>query len=49
MTQLELAKNGIISSAMEQVAESEGLDAEYIRKGVADGTIVIPANINHRS
>ena len=47
MTQLELAKEGIISSPMKLVAQQEGVDAEFIRQGVARGTIVIPANINH--
>jgi phosphomethylpyrimidine synthase len=47
MTQLELARQGIISSPMKLVAEQEGVDAESIRQGVAEGTIVIPANINH--
>jgi len=47
MTQLELAKEGIISSPMKLVAQQEGVDAEFIRQGVAKGTIVIPANINH--
>ncbi len=47
MTQLELAKEGIISPEMELVAQSEGLGAEFIRQGVAKGTIVIPANTNH--
>lgn len=47
MTQLEQAKQGIITQRIQEVASSEGLDAEYIRKGVASGTIVIPANINH--
>ncbi len=47
MTQLELAKRGLISSQMKVVAEYEGLDAEFIRQGVADGTMVIPANVNH--
>jgi len=47
MTQLKLAKEGIISSQMEQVAQREGLETEFIRRGVADGTIVIPANIKH--
>ena len=47
MTQLELAKNGIISPQMKTAAEYEGLDAEFIRQGVADGTMVIPANVNH--
>jgi phosphomethylpyrimidine synthase len=47
MTQLELARQGIISSPMKLVAEQEGVDAEFIRQGVAKGTIVIPANVNH--
>ncbi len=47
MTQLEAAKQGIITSQMRQVAASEGLDVEIIRQGVEKGTIVIPANVNH--
>jgi len=47
MTQLELARQGIISERMEEVARLEGLEAETIRRGVASGVIVIPANINH--
>ncbi len=47
MTQLESARAGIISPQMEQVAQREGVEAEFIQKGVAGGTIVIPANINH--
>jgi phosphomethylpyrimidine synthase len=49
MTQLELAKEGKISPQMSLVAEHEGLDAEFIRRGVAEGTIVIPANIRHEN
>ena len=48
MTQLELAKKGIISPQMEQVAQYEGIAPETIREGVAQGTIVIPANIKHK-
>ena len=48
MTQLELAKRGNISLEMKLVAEAEGLTAEFIQQGVAEGTIVIPANHNHR-
>jgi len=44
VTQLELAKEGIISPQMEQVAQREGVAAEVIRQGVHEGTIVIPAN-----
>ncbi len=47
MTQLELAREGNISPQMSLVAQSEGVEAEFIRQGVAAGTIVIPANINH--
>jgi len=49
MTQLELARAGTISPQMELVARSEGVDAEFVRQGVAAGTIVIPANINHKN
>ena len=47
MTQLELAKEGNISPQMELVAQQEGVEAEFIRQGVAKGTIVIPSNIEH--
>jgi len=47
MTQLESARKGIVTPQMKAVAEAEGLDAEFIREGVARGVIVIPANINH--
>ncbi len=47
MTQLESAREGIISPQMKMVAQHEGVEAEFIRQGVARGTIVIPANINH--
>ena len=47
MAQLELAKEGTISPQMKQVAQHEGVEVEFVREGVAKGTIVIPANINH--
>jgi phosphomethylpyrimidine synthase len=49
MTQLELAREGKISPQMSLVANNEGVEAEVIRRGVAEGTIVIPANINHKN
>jgi phosphomethylpyrimidine synthase len=49
MTQLELAKEGIISPQMEVVAQHEGIEAEFVRQAVARGTIVIPANTKHTS
>jgi phosphomethylpyrimidine synthase len=49
MTQLELARQGTLSPQMRLVAECEGLDPALIVQGVADGTIVITANVNHRN
>ena len=47
MTQLEMARKGTLTPEMQGVAEREGIDAEKILSGLADGSIVIPANINH--
>lgn len=47
MTQLELARERTISPQMRVVAEKEGVEAEFVRRGIAEGTIVVPANINH--
>ena len=47
MTQLELARQGIVSAQMRTVAEQEGLDPEIVRQLIEKGTVVIPANINH--
>ncbi len=49
MTQLERARQGVITEAMAQVAATEGIPAEVIRQGIAEGTIVITQNINHRN
>ena len=47
MTQLESARKGTITPQMEAVAKAEGVEAEFVRQGVAAGTIVIPANTRH--
>lgn len=49
MTQLEAAKQGIITKEMRTAAEEEHVDAEFMRNGIAEGTIVLPANINHKA
>jgi len=49
MTQLELALKGTVSPQMSLVAKNEGIEAEFVRQGVAEGTIVIPANHNHKN
>ena len=47
MTQIELAKKGVISAQMKQVAQLEQLDESIICSNIASGTIVIPANTGH--
>src|SRR5436309_2020489 len=47
MTQLESARQGVVTPEMEFVAEREDLDAELIRAEVARGRLVIPANVHH--
>lgn len=46
-TQLEIAKRGEISRAMEIVARKERLSEEEVREEVASGRMVIPANKHH--
>lgn len=48
-TQMQLARQGKITDAMEIVAKQEQLSAEIIRQRVAEGTVAICANINHTS
>ncbi|PPD58870.1 phosphomethylpyrimidine synthase ThiC [Dehalogenimonas etheniformans] len=48
-TQLQLARKGIITPQMLSVASAENVSPEIIREGLADGYIVIPANINHQN
>lgn len=47
-TQMQLARQGIITDAMRIVAQQEGVSEEFIRAGVAEGTIAICANKNHK-
>ena len=49
ITQPLLAKQGVVTPQMKTVAEKERRDPEWIRAKVADGTIVIPANIMHKN
>ena len=43
-TQIELARDGVITPQMATVAADEGVAAEYVREKVAQGRIVIPWN-----
>ncbi len=49
MNQLEGALAGVITPEMEQVALQEGVTPEFVRKGVAEGTIVILRNASRRN
>ncbi len=47
MTQMKDARSGVITPEMEKVAAYEQVDAEWLRKQVASGRVVIPANRRH--
>ena len=47
MTQLESARQGIITDEMQYVAKREDLNPEVVRSEVARGRMVIPANVHH--
>jgi phosphomethylpyrimidine synthase len=49
MTQLESAKQGIITNEMKIVAQNESIAEETLRELIAVGKVVIPANINHKN
>jgi phosphomethylpyrimidine synthase len=46
-TQLQHARDGTVTTAMERVAERENRDPEFVRQQVADGQAVIPVNDHH--
>jgi phosphomethylpyrimidine synthase len=48
MTQLEYARQGVITDRMKEAAAAEGVSAEFIRTGIAAGNIIICHN-NRRS
>ena len=47
VTQLHYARKGEITAEMEYIALREGVSPEFVRKEVAKGRAIIPANINH--
>ncbi len=49
MTQMERARKGEITPEMKKIAEEEGIDSETLAERVAEGTVVIPANPNHKN
>ncbi|MBN1382844.1 MAG: phosphomethylpyrimidine synthase ThiC [Deltaproteobacteria bacterium] len=49
MTQLQIAHRGELSEEMKICAEAEGVEAEFIRRGVENGTIVVIRNKTHKN
>jgi phosphomethylpyrimidine synthase len=47
VTQLQLARKGVITPEMEFCAIREGMKPEFVRDEVARGRAIIPANIRH--
>ena len=46
---MQSAREGIVTPQIQAVAEKELRPVEFILERVADGRIVIPANINHKN
>jgi len=49
MTQLKHAINGTITNEMKQTALKEGVEPNYIRSALAEGTVIITKNKSHKS
>ena len=49
MSQMHLARLGVITEEMSYIAVRERLEPEYVRSEVARGRAIIPANIHHRN
>ena len=48
-TQLSYAREGKITKEMGYVAAVENIDADILRQRIAEGIVIIPANINHKN
>src|SRR6516164_8173387 len=49
LSQMHLARLGVVTEEMTYVANRERLDPEQVRSEVARGRAIIPANIHHRN
>src|SRR3981189_382403 len=49
VSQMRLARQGVITEEMEYIAKREKLERELTRSEVARGRCIIPANIHHRN
>jgi phosphomethylpyrimidine synthase len=48
MTQLRMAKDGVLTPEVNYIAEKEKVDPSHLGEMVAKGRVVIPANKNHK-
>ena len=46
-TQMEAARQGVVTPQMEQVLKEEAITREQLLERMSDGRIVIPANVRH--
>lgn len=49
MTQLQQARQNIITQEMRQVAKDEDIDPEYVRARIAEGKVIIPVNCKRKA
>lgn len=49
MRQIAAARKGIVTEEMDLCAKREGVSPEHIRRGVADGTVVVVRNNTRRT
>ena len=49
MTQLEKARKGVITDEIKICADKEGVEPDFICRGIAEGNIVINRNVNHKN
>jgi len=47
VTQLALARRGVVTPEMEFAAIREGVEPELVRQEIATGRAILPANVNH--
>jgi phosphomethylpyrimidine synthase len=47
VTQMHYARRGIVTPEMEFASLREGMDPEFVRREIAVGRAILPANVNH--
>ena len=48
-TQMQAARQGILTEQMKAVAKKEHMDETVLMQRIAEGSIIIPANKNHKN